>query len=139
MFCPSACFTLEVHSSDTVSSTTVDMKLIRKCRYNTLDPTKTESTATDKEVHGRREEESEARLLAGVWMTLTNRWNKECFRSKVSIVNLQHAALRHDTREPSKMHAGALQSHHKICVLWMDTTYLSFKRQGAMQAPVTHG
>lgn len=73
MFCPSACFTLvEVHSSDTVSFTAVDIELIHKCRYNTLDLTKTESTATDKEVHGRQEEESGSRLVAGVWMMLTN-------------------------------------------------------------------
>lgn len=36
-----------------------------------LDPTKVESTATEKKVHGRREKESGARLYAGVRMTLT--------------------------------------------------------------------
>lgn len=46
----------------TVSFAAVDKGLIRKCRYNTLDPTKVESTATEKEVHGRREEESRARI-----------------------------------------------------------------------------
>jgi hypothetical protein len=85
-----ALVSLSLRCTVTVSFTAADIGLIRKCRYNTgnpirytftgemykcmplpLDPTKVESTATEKEVYGRREEESGARLFAGVRMTLT--------------------------------------------------------------------
>lgn len=69
-----------------------------------------------------------------------NRWNKEYSRSKVNIVNLQQ--VRRSQAWHTRTTQGArgyqwtpLQSPHKICVLWMDTTYLSTRRKASPRDP----